>query len=285
MARKLRHVCSKRRSIEWGPIHEDSVSPVAPPTAANPLSCRAVLLDFGMAKSIHQSGSFRPTGTPHFVAPEQARFEPVPASDVYGLGALLWWAVCGVPMRTDRNGRPLSDPRQLNPDISSELAELLVRMVHVVPDVRPTLDAFMEVWPHFAVDLDRAHDAREARAPSVVALQFDTPVSAVVASPSSRREEADDFVGEMPELLSALSAAVDVPDRSQMSTTLKQIEHAAEQATATDIARLARMYHALMVTEPVEATPASIVDELEAAYLGFFQALSGPTTAPSWRHE
>lgn len=120
---------------------------------------RAVLLDFGMAKAIHQSGSYRPVGTPHFVAPEQARFEPVPASDIYGLGALLWWAVCGGPLRTNVDGRPVRSPRQLNQEVSPELEELLLKMVHVLPEVRPSAEDFMAVWPHFAAELDETHEA------------------------------------------------------------------------------------------------------------------------------
>ncbi|HEX3760178.1 MAG TPA: serine/threonine-protein kinase [Kofleriaceae bacterium] len=55
------------------------------------------LLDFGLARSLTASrASTSLSGTPHYVAPERIRGEPAsPASDVYGVGILLYELVTG----------------------------------------------------------------------------------------------------------------------------------------------------------------------------------------------
>ncbi len=55
------------------------------------------LLDFGLARSLIASrASTSLSGTPHYVAPERIRGEPAsPASDVYGVGILLYELLCG----------------------------------------------------------------------------------------------------------------------------------------------------------------------------------------------
>ncbi len=55
------------------------------------------LLDFGLARSLVASrASTSLSGTPHYVAPERIRGEPAsPASDVYGVGILLYELICG----------------------------------------------------------------------------------------------------------------------------------------------------------------------------------------------
>lgn len=65
---------------------------------------RAVLLDFGLAKSTDDAATSRITatgaavGTPLYMSPEQARGEPIdPRSDVYGLAATLYEMITGAP--------------------------------------------------------------------------------------------------------------------------------------------------------------------------------------------
>jgi len=55
------------------------------------------LLDFGLARSLTASrASTSLSGTPHYVAPERIRGEPAsPASDVYGVGILLYELITG----------------------------------------------------------------------------------------------------------------------------------------------------------------------------------------------
>ncbi len=57
----------------------------------------AKLLDFGLARSLVASrASTSLSGTPHYVAPERIRGEPAsPASDVYGVGILMYELITG----------------------------------------------------------------------------------------------------------------------------------------------------------------------------------------------
>jgi hypothetical protein len=57
----------------------------------------AKLLDFGLARSLTASrASTSLSGTPHYVAPERIRGQPAsPASDVYGVGILLYELITG----------------------------------------------------------------------------------------------------------------------------------------------------------------------------------------------
>jgi serine/threonine protein kinase len=103
---------------------------------------RVKLTDFGLARavddaSITQSGII--TGTPQFMAPEQARGEPVDArADLFSLGCVLYTlATARPPFRAsstlgvlkricEDEPRPI---RQLNPDIPDWLADIVSKLL------------------------------------------------------------------------------------------------------------------------------------------------------------
>lgn len=94
---------------------------------------RPVVLDLGVAGII---GSPRELvyGTPGFLAPEIVAGGPhTPAGDVYGLGALGWFALTGEPPEIPADRRPL---RELLPDVPEQLAEALERALHPDPALR-----------------------------------------------------------------------------------------------------------------------------------------------------
>jgi len=113
------------------------------------------LLDFGIAKAVdahtdtHQDTVL---GTPKFMAPEQANDHSKvgPPTDVYGLGATLFYALAGrAPLEPEEGeglftymNRRLSAPpprlRDHVPRAHPQLAELIDAMLHPDPDRRPT---------------------------------------------------------------------------------------------------------------------------------------------------
>ena len=124
---------------------------------------RPVLVDFGLAQrdaermalgSLDQgplslTGELK--GTPSFMAPEQAspeRYGPVsPATDVYALGATLYFLLTGRPpfwgegmVQTLRQviAEPPPDPRQIVPGLPPALAQLCLRSLAKDPRQRPS---------------------------------------------------------------------------------------------------------------------------------------------------
>jgi urea transport system substrate-binding protein len=114
-------------------------------------SGRVKILDFGLARpSDKRSGLTRTgdvVGTPHFMAPEQARGEHVDGrGDLFSLGVVLY-LLCSrqLPFRGNSvtavlTSLAVDSPvplRELNPDIPAALANLIMRMLEKDPARRP----------------------------------------------------------------------------------------------------------------------------------------------------
>lgn len=108
---------------------------------------RTVLLDFGIVRGADLTATQTgfAMGTPHYMAPEQFRGYPLPSSDQYALGAVLFEALTG--RRLFETNDPMSlgylhvhetppDLRQLRPDLPAASAEALARMLRKSPDAR-----------------------------------------------------------------------------------------------------------------------------------------------------
>lgn len=111
------------------------------------------ILDFGIAK-IGDSGLAKLTqtgimmGTPHYMAPEQARGQNDvgPAADFWSLGVIMLEALCGeMPYEAESVAaylgklitKPPRDPRSLAPDAPPPLLELIARCLQREPERRP----------------------------------------------------------------------------------------------------------------------------------------------------
>ena len=90
------------------------------------------LLDFGLARSLVASRmSTSLSGTPHYVAPERIRGEPAsPASDVYGVGILMYELITGAV--------PWDGPVQKI--LAGHLDEVPKRPIQIVDGLDPALD-------------------------------------------------------------------------------------------------------------------------------------------------
>ena len=149
-----------------------------------------VLTDFGLAKlaldrqSLTQTGQV--LGTPAYMAPEQAfgaRAQIGAPSDVYGLGALLYALLCGLPPFRGSSALAIlsqvteeqpAPPSSLRAEVSPALDALVLRCLEKDPQARfpdmqslaEALDALLEATPEAAP----APGARAARRPLPLGL-------------------------------------------------------------------------------------------------------------------
>jgi TPR repeat protein/tRNA A-37 threonylcarbamoyl transferase component Bud32 len=105
------------------------------------------VIDFGLAKSIETGGATLThggfVGTPHFASPEQLQETPVDCrSDIYSLGATLWYMLAGRPLFTGGLLQVMSQhltrppPREQLPDVPEPLYHVLERMLAKDPSLR-----------------------------------------------------------------------------------------------------------------------------------------------------
>ena len=107
--------------------------------------------DFGLAKILSERDDLTLTGqvigTPSYLSPEQASGsrEVGPATDIYGLGAILYAAITGrPPFRTASTAQTLRlvhemeppDPRLLNPAVPCDLAVICLKCLRKEPRAR-----------------------------------------------------------------------------------------------------------------------------------------------------
>jgi serine/threonine-protein kinase len=113
----------------------------------------AKLLDFGLVKtkaasdSIHLTQEGAITGSPLFMAPEQATgdSEPDARSDIYALGCVAYYMLTGRPpfegdqpikVLMAHASKPVRSPRELRPEIPCDLEEVVVRCLAKLPAER-----------------------------------------------------------------------------------------------------------------------------------------------------
>jgi serine/threonine-protein kinase len=113
---------------------------------------RPMLADFGVALPIERAGLTQEgmvVGTPEYMAPEAARGgtkDITVKTDVYGLGALLYWLLTerppfqGVTPQETRDmvmgSTPPESPNRVNPDIDRDLAALCLKCLEKDPSDR-----------------------------------------------------------------------------------------------------------------------------------------------------
>lgn len=121
-------------------------------------NARYVLLDFGIAKLDGLGNrTLGAVGTPRYMAPEQMHGRAVSKSDMFALGAVLWWVLTGqehLARIKDLTGflawhlepQDPPDPRDVQPSIPAPVARLVTRLLHPDPEQRPNARAFAEAW-------------------------------------------------------------------------------------------------------------------------------------------
>ncbi|MCK4887829.1 MAG: serine/threonine protein kinase [Planctomycetes bacterium] len=87
-------------------------------------------------------------GTPDYIAPEQVKRKPLnPCTDVFNLGATMYWALTGMNVPTlipkkDEVGLPIPpqkcrSPKEIKPQLPEEISELVMDCVKNDPKERP----------------------------------------------------------------------------------------------------------------------------------------------------
>ena len=111
---------------------------------------RLKLIDFGISKFFDSAQGthtiIKGAGTPGYAPPEQygsqGRMRTDPRSDLYSLGATMYSLLTGtIPAEaTDRwmNGEILTPPRQLNALVSVETEALVLQLLELKPEARPS---------------------------------------------------------------------------------------------------------------------------------------------------
>jgi len=107
------------------------------------------VIDLGQACKINTVKK-RIQGTPDYIAPEQVKCDPVtPKTDVYNLGATLYWVLTGKNLptlytlkRSDNSflvDIRIDSPRDINPKVPESLSNLVMDCVRVNPAKRPEM--------------------------------------------------------------------------------------------------------------------------------------------------
>ena len=105
---------------------------------------RVVLGDFGLALDLSNKSQGEVFGSPHYIAPEQARrsSEAVPQSDLYSLGVIMYEMLTGATPFNDPSPASLALqhiteapplPRSINPALSENVERVLLKALEKSP--------------------------------------------------------------------------------------------------------------------------------------------------------
>jgi serine/threonine protein kinase len=194
-----------------GIVHRDikPANVMIVPDLAGPGGERVKVLDFGIAKlassAVHtRAGQIM--GTVNHMSPEQIRTSAQVdgQSDVYSLGTVLFYCIAGKPPFSAKNNDLLVLTMHLNypapaidklvPEISPELARLIMRMLSKAPAERPTMAEVAEQLQK----LDPAGSSQGLRRPSRASLKALQALAPLPSSPQQPQTLPSMYVESLP---------------------------------------------------------------------------------------
>jgi eukaryotic-like serine/threonine-protein kinase len=159
---------------------------------------RVMLTDFGISKALQSAGGLTGTGmivgTPHYMAPEQAKGQPVDGrADQYSLGIVGYRLLAGsLPFSGDSVHtilykhifEPAPKVSALRPGIPRSLTEPIQRSLSKEPSDRfPSMEAFAAaIWPEQPVPTAGKSTPRSRRPAAPESVSTDTPTEHVAAT-------------------------------------------------------------------------------------------------------
>ncbi len=210
---------------KWGILHRD----IKPSNVLMATDGQIYLSDFGLARIAQSGGSTLSSdmilGTPHYISPEQAlgKKDLDEGTDIYSFGVMLYELTVGkVPFNADTPFSiihdhiysPLPMPRQVNPDVSEAVEQVLLKALAKdrrdrYKDVHAMVDAFQIAWKEAGPEL-----------PETMATQ---PTWAAATSAMSASSMAQN---ETPTMLSIPNPEEDsaAPDATVLSATVQARE-------------------------------------------------------------
>ncbi|HSH02810.1 MAG TPA: serine/threonine-protein kinase [Anaerolineae bacterium] len=222
---------------EKGVVHRD----IKPSNVMIAKDGRVVLADFGLAMD-QQRGSLGETfGSPHYIAPEQARSSAaaVAQSDLYALGVILYEMLTGVVPFDDPSPMSIAlmhltdappSPRQLNPRLNEATEEVLLKALSKEPEDRyPSGEALMEALREALAEgeMEPEVPTELPPMPTAVSTPYARPVSqmSIVDLVMLQAEAGVDSFSNLPKVatsnsvmreeLPRLPASVVTPDQGQ----------------------------------------------------------------------
>jgi serine/threonine-protein kinase len=197
-----------------GLIHRD----VKPSNLVRVADGKVKVTDFGLAKPVDPGSEPALTamgvvvGTPDYIAPEQARGEPIDERvDIYALGGSLYFLLTGIP--PFRTGKPAEDKylkvvaRHLrnpppdaattNPNVDRELSEVARRMMAKKPAERPSYADLIQLLTGILARIDPGSvpeliaSTRERSRPNIMLPTGPAGPSARIAAAAEPEQEPE----------------------------------------------------------------------------------------------
>jgi serine/threonine protein kinase len=92
------------------------------------------LIDFGAANEFAATATGTLIGKQAYIAPEQFRGKPTPSSDIYALGATMYYLLTG----QDPEALSTSNPCTVDTSISKEMGAFIARLTDIDTSKRPS---------------------------------------------------------------------------------------------------------------------------------------------------